>query len=269
MRTSSRLATKKLYLKRTIIKKFLLSALIVFQTSAWASHVPLDQKSDEGQEFVTRIFYIDQNLTTLLEISAANQLENQQYRSILLGQYYRFHENLRAGVFYKRQTGFRHDKDWVTDPVIEWRWKNTNNRAENLAIFDISPKVLLSFLPGDWSFDLKTRFEHNFFNDHQNLRLIPTLTYYWIRKSKPFLNFYVQQEEAYPLNYDSVSPNEKWTYLGILYSLNSNWQFGVSSSEKVLSWKSTADFKRTFGETYTTKNTEASLGLLLIYRMEK
>lgn len=270
LRTNLKLIIKNHYLKRITINKFIFTFIFSFAVLTWGSHVPGSKNSGTDLELTTRIMYVNKNWTTLFEASVVNQFEEQQYRSILLGQYYRFHPNIRTGLFYKRQSGFRHDEDWVTDPVTEWKWKNTNNRHEDLVILDLSPKFLLSFLPGeDWSFEFKTRFEHNFFNSDQNLRLMPTLTYHWILEEKPFLNFYIQQEQAMPLNYSSVKPNEEWLYFGMLYGLDSNWQLGMNYSQKTLSWKNTPEFEKSTGATYTSSNTGSSVGLLVIYKIEK
>ncbi len=261
---------KNLYFKRITIKKLVLLVIQIFCICIEAAQVPVDKNSGTDSELTTRIFYIKSDWTTLAEITAVNQFQDQRYRSVLLGEYFRFHENIRAGLFYKRQTGFRHDADWVNESVGQWRWNDTNDRSEDLAIIDVSPRVLLSFLPGDgWSFDLKTRFEHNFFNQNENLRLVPTLTYYWIHEDSPFLNFYIQNEKVFPLNYDSVKPNEEWIYLGMLYSYNSNWQIGVTASEKTLSWKNTEEFFQKTGATYTSKNSGKSVGLLVVYKFDK
>lgn len=254
---------------KTIIKHLLLILTISLPAISQANHIPLDKSSGTDQAFTTRLFYLHKNWTALTEFTAVNDFEAQQYRSILLGGYYRFGANFRGGLFYKKQYGFRHDEDWVQDPVVSWKWLNTNNRAENLVIADLSPKIMIPFLPGDaWSLDFKTRFEHNFFNGNQNLRLMPTLTYYWIRDDKAFLNFYFQLDQALALNHGRDLIPERWTYLGLLYNLNASWQFGISAARKTLSWSSTTDFKNLTGETYSTSNTGYSAGLLIIYKFE-
>lgn len=253
--------------KRITISKLLLGLFLIYQSSAWANHFPADQDSGSDLEFTTRLFYIKEQWTHLAEISAANQFEDQNYRAVLLGSYFRFHENIRAGLFYKRQYGFRHNSDWVEDPIVAWKWKNTNDRGEDLAIVDLSPRFLLSFLPGtNWTLDLKTRFEYNVYNGNQNLRLIPTLTYYWIRKDRPFLNFYVQHEQTLPLSHESVTSGEEWLYFGLLYHLNPTWQVGLSASKKTMSWKSTPEFTELTGASYSTKNSGEAVGLLVIYK---
>ncbi len=166
--------------------------------------------------------------------------------------------------------GFRHNEDWVADPILDWKWQNTNRRGEDLAIFDISPKFLIPFFPGDaWSIELKTRIEFNSFNQNQDLRLLPTLTYYWIRDDKAFLNFFIQQEQVLPLNYGQRKVNGQWTYLGALYNFSPQWQFGLNVSRQTLTWVNTDDFLKSTGAAYTTSNTGSKVGLLLVYKFEQ
>ena len=252
---------------RIIINTLLLILFLIFSSNVQANHIPLDQNGNNDTEFTTRVLYIKEKWTPIAEIFGTDQTQDQKYRAVLLGSYYRFHENIRAGLFYKRQYGFRHNADWVDDPVLGWRWRNTNNRGEDLAIFDLSPRILLPFLPGDgWTFDFKTRYEYNFFNNNQYLRFVPTLTYFWIRNDSPFINFYLQAEQTFPLNFDSEGPTEKWLYLGLLYSFDSHWQFGLSTSKKSMSWKSTSEFTQSTSGSYNTKNSSSAIGLLLIYK---
>ena len=260
--------TKSPFLKRIIINNFLLILFLIFSSVVHASHIPLDQSRNNDLEFTARFFYSADKWTSLAEIFKADQVQDQQYKSFLLGSYYRFHENIRAGLFFKRQYGFRHNADWIVDSVVDWRWRNTNDRAEDLVIFDLSPRVLLPFLPGDgWTFDFKTRYEYNFFNKDQYLRLVPTVTYYWIHNDSPFINVYVQAEQAFPVNFKSEGPTEKWLYLGLLYSFDSQWQVGLSTSKKEMSWKSTDEFVQLTGASYNNKNSSTAMGLLLIYKL--
>ncbi len=184
----------------------------------------------------------------------------------MLGTYYRMIPNLRAGLFYQRQYGFRHDADWIRDPVVEWKWANTNGRGEDLLIFDFSPKLLLSFLPGtNWSFEFKARYEYNFFNRNQSLRLAPTLTYFWIRNGEAFLNFFLQEDQVFPLNYGKKLVNEQWTYLGVLYNYDSQWQAGLYGSRKKQSWVSTDEYEQVEAP-YRVTTSGSMIGLLLIYK---
>lgn len=243
---------------------------MILPLTASGNHIPLDKSSGTDQSLTTRLFFIKKKLTVLTELSAVNEFESQKYRSVFFGGYYRLNSNFRGGLFYKRQYGFRHDEDWVVDPVVSWKWLDTNSRGEDLLIADLSPKILIPFLPGDaWSLEFKTRFERNFFNSNQNLRFMPTLTYYWIRNDRAFINFYFQLEEALALNYGSIRFPEKWTYFGFLYNLSSSWQFGISAANKTLSWSNTADYKNATGATYTVANSGNSLGLLIFYKFEK
>ena len=243
---------------------FLIFAIMVNCSSVFAvGNVP--DSIHKSSETEARFRYLQpvKNLTLFAEAQVSDQSEAREYKSILLGSYFRFFDNLRAGLFYQRQYGFRHDEDWFKDPVTLWQWKNTNDRGEDLALLDISPKF--SFAE-NWTFEFKARYEYNFFNSDRSLRLRPNLTYFYLRDGEPLVSFFLQAEQVLALNYGTHSVNERWIYLGGLYHYSSTWQFGLFAAQKWQQWSSTPNYTAITGKTYTVDADSDVLGLTLILK---
>ena len=80
------------------------------------------------------------------------------------GAFYRVHKNIKLGAMYQLERGSVHDDDWIRDDdnPHSWRWKDTRDRNEHIAIFDFTPKVQLNFMPGkSWVFEIKSRYSYN------------------------------------------------------------------------------------------------------------
>lgn len=249
----------------------IITLVVLFASSLCFAVVntPTDLGDSNDTELKTRLFYAQKNWTVLTEIQGTNQNESRQFRSILLGGYSHLNSNLRTGFFYQRQYGVRHDEDWFKDPVTSWQWKNVNQRGEDLVLLDISPKTLLPFLPGEsWTLEFKTRYEYNFFDQNQTLRVRPNLSYFWIREGRPFLNFFLQEELALALNYGSKSINERWTYIGALYHYSPSWQFGVSAAQKWQSWASTPQYTALTDRSYDVSANSTLIGLIIIFKFD-
>lgn len=243
---------------------FLVLAIIVSYSSAFAVGNAPDN-IDTSHETEARLRYLQsvKNFTLFAEAQVSDQSDFREYKSIMLGSYYRFFDNLRAGLFYQRQYGFRHDEDWFKDPVTLWQWRNTNNRGEDLAILDVSPKMSLA---ENWTFEFKTRYEYNFFNSDRSLRLRPNLTYFYLRDGEPLASFFLQAEQVLGLNYGTHTVNERWLYLGGLYHYSPGLQFGLFAAQKWQQWSSTPNYTAITGKTYTVDADSDILGLTLILK---
>ncbi len=244
-----------------MIKFFL---ILFFSSTALAvGNVPDDIKTTTESEVRLRYLHPVKQFTLFSEIQLADQSDGREYKTIFLGSYYRFFDNLRAGLFYQRQYGFRHNEDWFKDSSAVWQWKNTEDRGEDLAILDVSPKFSLG---NNWTFEFKTRYEYNFFNSDQSLRLRPNLTYFWLGEDKPIASFFLQAEHVLALNYGSHSTEERWAYLGALYHHSSNLQYGAFAAQKWQAWTSTPAYTATTGKTYSVDANSNVLGVMLILK---
>jgi len=242
--------------------KFLL--IFLFSGTVFAvGNVPDDIKSTTESEARLRYLHPVNQFTLFSEVQLANQSGGREYKTIFLGSYYRFFDNLRAGLFYQRQYGFRHNEDWFKDPVTLWQWQNTDDRGEDLAILDVSPKF--SFAE-NWTFEFKTRYEYNFFNSNQSVRLRPNLTYFWLGENEPIASFFLQAEHVLALNYGSHSTEERWTYLGALHHHSSVLQYGAFAAQKWQAWTSTSAYTATTGKTYSVDANSNVLGAMLILK---
>lgn len=247
----------------------LLLTLVIIANCNFAfaiGNVPDNIEKFSATEARLRYLHALKNYTLLTEIQLANQPENREYKSALLGSYYRFHDNLRAGLFYQRQYGFRHDADWFKDPAtLVWQWRNTNDRGEDLAILDISPKMILPDRE-NMTLEFKLRYEYNFFNDNQSIRFRPTFTYFWMPEGEPVASFFMQAEQLYSLNYGSHATSEKWVYIGGLYHFNSHFQLGGYIAHQWQAWSSTPAYTAITGKTYMVHADSDVLGFTLILK---
>ena len=191
---------------------------------------------------------------------------NFRYRSLTLGTYYRIMKNLKIGAFYRFQQGARHDNDWIED-ATDWVWASTETRSEHLALFDITPRVKLDFMPGkNWVFELKSRYSYNTYNSHHLLRIRPGLTYFWIDGLDPFMNFYLQYEVYIPLNYSTKVFYERWLYLGSLYHFNQIVKFGIFGSYREITWTNSAGFDKVYpGSEYEKTFRSIMLGINFVF----
>ena len=96
------------------------------------------------------------NWDILTDFTAQYRGDDPFFTSFTAGGYYRLHRNLKGGLFYTLQTGALHEEDWIRISGDQWRWEDTSDRFEHLLTADLSPRVLLPFLPGgNWTFSLK------------------------------------------------------------------------------------------------------------------
>lgn len=247
---------------------FLVFAIIASCNSAFAvGNVPDDIRTANETEARLRYLQPVKSFTLFGEAQLAEQSDDRKYKSIMIGSYYRFHNNFRAGLFYQRQYGFRHDHDWFKDPTtLVWQWRDTNTRGEDLAVLDISPKFVLPFGKETWTFEFKTRYEYNFFNSDRSLRLRPNLTYFYLHDDEPLASFFLQAEQVLGLNYGTHSINERWLYLGGLYHYSPSLQFGAFAAQKWQQWSSTPEYTAITGKTYTVDADSDVLGITLILK---
>ncbi len=250
--------------------KYLL-ALLTFCSIAWGhDHVPGDETHIPEYETNARVFVKKDKVTGMAEARGRWQDAKQsfRYRALTLGPYVRLFKNLRVGGFYRAQAGARHDADWISENG-KWKWRNTNNRTEHLAIGDVTPRVMLDFLPGKrWVFELKNRYEYNFFNDLQTFSTRPGLTYFWFRGGEPFVNFFLQYEVWLPLNWSDHTVWETWVYGGFLFHVNDWLKMGLFGAWRETQWSATPSFKQKFAAGYEGTGAENSLfiGFNLLFR---
>jgi hypothetical protein len=168
-----------------------------------------------------------QDLAFYLEGTGSLQRGERRLLRGMAGAYYRLHSNLRVGAFFQRQYGMVHDGDWNSGAQA---WNDTRGRGESSVIADVTPRLLLDFLPGSWVGEIKTRLHHNLFNSQSTATVRPGLTYFWLQDDEPFLNFFAQYELYFPLNYGQATIYRQWAYLGGMYFWNETVQTGLYGS---------------------------------------
>jgi hypothetical protein len=249
-----------------MIKIFIPLIVLLFCVDTFGhDHIPEDTTPSMGQAGVVRLFYKTKKFSNLVEYKQQTEIASQKESSLTLGSRYRLHRNFKLGLFFSRRQGLRHDDDWILDSTSDWVWQNTNNRAENFVIIELSPRMLMPFLPGKrWVFEFRTRGERNLENDHNTLKLKPGLTYFWLKEGAPFMNFFLQYEAYLPLNYGIESIYQSWIYTGFLFHWSNRFKPGLFFTKYEKKWGPSALFEtKKAGETYTNTESGSILGLSL------
>jgi hypothetical protein len=171
-------------------------------------------------------------------------LGQQSYKELTLGSYARVERHLKLGVFYRLQSGARHDDDWKFDAPGHWSWRDTACRPESLMILDATPRAGLSFLPGgDWVGSLKLRGEHNFFNGQTSLFVAPELAWFWMDGLVPRATLFLRFETYFPLNFGETTVYERWWYLAGLWHARPWLSLGPSLALRDETWSTSAQFR--------------------------
>jgi hypothetical protein len=234
-----------------------------------AGKVPDNLPTGVQPEASLRVFERHEPWLLHAEVYASSQTDSRAQYALLAGSYYRLLDNLKVGAFYLAETGVRHDADWFKDPADgTWKWANTNGRVESNVVLDASPRAELGFLPGgSWVGELKLRYFYDLFDSEQSLLARPGLTYFWLREGRPFLNFFLQYEMWFPLNFGHRAIYDSWAYLGALYHLSPVVQLGGYTAYRQQWWSSTQAYTNLTGQTYTVEGDAAVLGLLCVVQV--
>lgn len=235
------------------MKKIIVILLLISATLYGDHHIPeFSFQADESLFIGTRstIIYNLDDWDLLLNFQGKINLALRGNENLNLGFYYRFLKNLKAGLFYSLEIGARHDDDWI-NLNGEWLWVNSSTRAEHSLMADISPRFLLSFLPGrNWVINFKTRYFYNFYNNHQKIYLNPELSYFWLINRQPVLNTSLAYGLYFPLNFSEALIYKQGPYLNILYHLNDILKLEFQSDLSLTSWTSGVE-SAAQGEHYT------------------
>jgi hypothetical protein len=153
------------------------------------------------------------------------------FSALTAGAYYRFHPNLKGGLFYRLQFGALHNADWIKNGSGEWVWADTLGRPESVLIADLSPRFLLDFLPGrNWVFFLKNRYELNLYNGDQALYIRPGLTYTAFRYRRPLYGLGIHYAAGIGLNFGEHLIYTHQIYADGLYHLSDRFKLQMQLS---------------------------------------
>ena len=220
--------------------------LALSATAALAAPVPPSAQRGRLPEYEAsaRLFGRAGKLEPLADLTERWQFEGQKpYRALMLGGYGRVHPNLKLGLFYRVQTGARHDDDWNNDGAGNWSWRSTSNRPENVAVLDATPRASLGHFTGA----LKIRYEHNFFNGQRTLKLEPELAWFWMDGLKPKATIFARHGTYIPLNFGTRSYYERWWYLAGLWHASSSVSAGPSVALRDTVWSTSSAYHDTPG----------------------
>ena len=253
-------------------KAVLVLTILCFSGPLLADHIPV---APEGVlEFEGRVaaFLKINDFQPLAELKARLEDEERElrYMSLTLGSYYRLHENLKVGAFYRLQRGKRHDDDWVlTDSGTAWEWEDSRGRFEHLLMADVSPRILLDFIPGkNWVFMLKNRYIFNTFNSEHTILVRPGLTYFLLVDREPLFNFSFNYYLYFPLNFGETTLYDHWPQLSVLYHASSLLKFELTGSFRTTTWSTSEEEWETDGERYSEAYQRWVIGLGVLFNIE-
>lgn len=199
----------------------------------------------------TRLF-VDFGITELMAdyVTRYESDRSAFFNAFALGVYYRVHENLKLGAFYRLQFGARHDEDWV-ESGGNWIWADTSDRFEHVGILDATPRFLLEFLPGrSWVFSVKNRYEATAYRSGeavsvlQSLLVRPGLTYFWLVDREPVLNASLQYATYWSLDFGEVPWYRHGPYLTLLYHASPTVKLDLSVGTQWVYWSESTEFDR-------------------------
>lgn len=251
-----------------MIKIFFFSLLI--SLSAFADHhIPDEESPGTTPAAVLRVHHKRGKMLYRFAYEHITEVVNRTDKRYSLGARYRFHEHFKAGLYYSRRYGQRHDEDWIPDTSNppDWIWQNTDDRAEDFVGIELVPRTLVTFLPGVWVGEFRTLLETNFYNDDHTLKLRPGLTYIHMGSGGPLFNFFIQTEVYIPLNYGKETIYETWLYLGGLYHYSKVFKPGIFFTMYEKKWSSTDAFESKKSDAYTNREKGNMLGLTLNFRV--
>ena len=241
-----------LTMRRTLL---VLVMAVVVATTAASLHDPGDgapEHPDPGYELSghARFFYDLGDLDGLLEYTGRWDTDRSAYaQGVRLGAYYRVHDNVKLGAFYRLGFGERHDEDWI-ESGSDWVWRDTSRRPEHTFMLDATPRFLLDFLPGeDWVFQTKVRYALTFFDEGgpvtlNTLLVRPGLTWFRIRDREPLLNASLQYAAYLPLDFGENWWYRHGPYVNVVYHLGPELMLDASVGRQWIFWTESEDFDR-------------------------
>lgn len=253
---------------RITVKSALLLALLApFAAAAPSPESPRGRAAE--YEASVRVLGKAGPFEPLADLSGRWQYEGlRPFRSLTLGSYGRVHKNLKLGVFWRTQSGTRHDDDWINTAPGVWSWRITTNRPEQVLILDATPRLLLSFLPGGkWTGSLKVRYEHNFFDGHRTAKLEPEIAWFWMDGLNPKATIFARYEHYVPLNFGEGKFYERWWYLAGLWHASPDLSLGPSVALRDELWSTSDDYRRvTNGGSYKVLHRSLMWGFTVVLR---
>lgn len=227
-----------------------------------ARSIDPDGKSHAFTELDLRYFKKLNNFRFISELRVRNRFENRIYSHIKLGGNYRLSRFFKMGLYYRGQVNNRNPENWGRTNS-GWQWDESENGLEHVLATQLIGRTLLGT---QFRGELRAQYEVNTSNGQETLRLRPNLTYFWMRDGKHFGNLYVQYEQFLPLNFGNHEVNQKWTYLGFLYSMNDKSQVGVHVAFVEWDWSSSVEFKQVFpNDSYNISDQAFLLGFSYLF----
>ncbi|PIK13689.1 hypothetical protein [Halobacteriovorax sp. JY17] len=198
-----------------MIKKFLL--LIFLSSSISASNIPSNE-STTGTALTLRHFHTFSSIfKSLTEVNIEKENELTTKKEFQFGIRARIHNNIKLSSYFKRAYGQRHLDDWTVENS-NWHWKDSSDRGENILGVGVSLRELFDVN----ILEFRTTLERNFESSQSTLKLRPGITHIFLRKGSPFINFFLQYEVYFPINFHEETVYKSGIYTGALYHWKKN-----------------------------------------------
>lgn len=202
-----------------------------------------------------------------LSLSGEFREESPDYYELQSLLYYRVLKHVKVGVFHSLQKGERHDNDWISEGD-GWFWRDSSDRYENLIGADITPRVLLPFLPGkNWLLSGKTRYSYNLNNDQQKILFRPELSYFHMKNRSPRWSVNTAYALYFPLNFSDALLYEHGPYLSFNFHIKQNLLLSLNGDYRLRNWSSSETFKDAGGD-YLIQDQRYRLGASLIWKID-
>lgn len=226
-----------------IIASAALLALLV--SAAHAAPAPAAPKGRRAEyEASARLSLRAGRFEPLADLTERWQFEGlRPYRALMAGSYARAHRNLKLGAFYRLQYGARHDDDWVKEGAA-WGWRPSGGRPESVLVLDATPRASLG---GNFTGALKVRWERDFYNGQQTLKLEPEVAWFLLDGLTPRATVFARHGTYVPLNFGTRSWYERWWYLAGLWHPSPSVSLGPSVALRDTVWTESAAYRAASG----------------------
>jgi len=228
-------------LTRTIARTAVLAAVLAAGRAAAAPIPQAPRGRPADYEASEALFARAGFLQPMIEATERWQYEGlRPYQELTVGSYARVERHLKVGAFYRLQYGARHDDDWKFDGPGRWSWRDTTRRPESLLVLDVTPRTELG---RGWVGSVKTRWEHDFFNEQNSLIVAPELAWFWLDGLTPRGTLFLRYETWLPMNFGETTEYERWWYAAFLWHARPWLSLGPEVALRDEVWTTSSEFR--------------------------
>jgi hypothetical protein len=235
----------------------MISILFIF----FLAHAAPEPRSVYGTETGGEFRYLSRygQDSFLFESKFRNELENGDYRQVMLGRYRRLTNQWRWGAFVQSEQGLRWSEDWMNKD--RWGWQE-GERWDTSFLIDATYRS--EFLIPNLVLEWKNRLYWYPAWDALQWRFRPGLNYFVLKNDRPLWQFNAQVEYYLPLTYSQGHLAEAWYYLNALWHVNKQWKLGPMLAWRERWFNAPDEFKERFGHSWRSRQKSLYLGLSVV-----